>query len=83
MVWLPNDASKQYCIPARDLQSITYADLNKYINKKLTTFNQFKNHLIFGVWNWNLVQIEKHQNATVQLFLRTKYANTLSLCLFV
>jgi len=50
VVYLHNDASKQYCIRARDLQSITSVDLNKYINKKRTTFNQFKNHLIFSVW---------------------------------
>ena len=56
------------CVLIRDLQSITQAHLNKHINKKLTTFNQSENHLIFGVWKWNMVQIGRHQHVTFQLF---------------
>jgi hypothetical protein len=44
----PNDDSKQYYIPARDIQSITQTDLNKYINQKWTTFNQFRKS--FDIW---------------------------------
>ena len=43
-----NDVSKQYYIPARNLESISQADLNKYINKTWTTFNQFKKS--FDIW---------------------------------
>jgi hypothetical protein len=35
-------------IPARDLQSITQDDFNKYINEKWATFNQFKKS--FDIW---------------------------------
>ncbi|CAM4814310.1 unnamed protein product [Rotaria magnacalcarata] len=45
---VPNDSSKKYYIPARDLQSITQANLDKYKNKKWTTFNQFKKS--FDIW---------------------------------
>ncbi|CAF3389641.1 unnamed protein product [Rotaria socialis] len=43
-----NDSSNKYYIPGRDLQSITQANLDKYENKKWTTFNQFKKS--FDIW---------------------------------
>ncbi|CAF1023430.1 unnamed protein product [Rotaria sordida] len=42
IICIENSDSKQYYIPARDLQSITQADLYKYKNRKLSNFNQFK-----------------------------------------
>ena len=39
---------KQNYMPARDLQPITKADLNKFKNKKWTIFNQFKKS--FDIW---------------------------------
>ncbi|CAF4518163.1 unnamed protein product [Rotaria socialis] len=45
---IPNDSSNKYYIPARDLQSITQANLDKYENKKWATFNQFKKS--FDIW---------------------------------
>ncbi|CAF1234572.1 unnamed protein product [Didymodactylos carnosus] len=48
VICVSNDFSKTYYIPARDLQSITKADLDKYKNKKWTTFNQFKKS--FDIW---------------------------------
>ncbi|CAF2516970.1 unnamed protein product [Rotaria sp. Silwood2] len=48
IVCIPNVSSKKYYIPARDLQSITQATLDKYENKKWTTFNQFKKS--FDIW---------------------------------
>lgn len=48
IVCIPNDSSKKYFISARDLQSITQANLDKYENKKWTTFNQFKKS--FDIW---------------------------------
>ena len=42
VICVQNDIVKQYFIPARDLESISRTDLNKYTNKKWTTFNQFK-----------------------------------------
>jgi len=48
IICISNDSSKTYYIPARDLQSITQADSNKYKNKKWTTFNQFKKS--FNIW---------------------------------
>ena len=78
-----NDVSKQYIIPVRNLESITKADLNKYINKNGQPLISLKNHMIFGVWKCRMIQIGKHQNATVQLFLKTTYVNTLLVWLFV
>ncbi|CAF3712454.1 unnamed protein product [Rotaria socialis] len=43
-----DDVSKKYYIPARNLESISQADLNKYVNRKWTTFNHFKNS--FDIW---------------------------------
>jgi SWIM zinc finger len=48
IICIPNDSSKKYYIPARDLQSITQANLDKYKNNKWTTFNQFKKS--FDIW---------------------------------
>jgi hypothetical protein len=48
IICIQNDISKQYYIPARDLESISQVDLNRYINKKWTTFNQFKKS--FDIW---------------------------------
>ncbi|CAF4034974.1 unnamed protein product, partial [Rotaria magnacalcarata] len=45
---IPNDSSKQYYIPARDLQSITQVNLDKYENKNEQLLINSKNHLIFG-----------------------------------
>ncbi|CAM4988824.1 unnamed protein product, partial [Rotaria socialis] len=42
------DSSKTCYIPARDIQSITQANLNKYKNKKWSTFNQFQKS--FDIW---------------------------------
>ncbi|CAF2925683.1 unnamed protein product [Rotaria sp. Silwood2] len=39
IICISNDSSKTYSIPVCNLQSITKADLNKYKNKKWTTFN--------------------------------------------
>ena len=40
--------TKKYYIPAPDLQSITQASIDKYENKRWTTFNQFKKS--FDIW---------------------------------
>jgi hypothetical protein len=48
IICVSNDFTKTYYIPARDLQSITKADLNKYKNNKWTIFNQFKKS--FDIW---------------------------------
>ncbi|CAF4227083.1 unnamed protein product, partial [Rotaria sordida] len=40
IICISNDSSKTYYIPARDLQSISQANLNKYKNKTWSTFNQ-------------------------------------------
>ncbi|CAF1449502.1 unnamed protein product [Adineta ricciae] len=39
---LSHGSTKKYYIPARDIQSITRSDINKYNKKQWTTFNQFK-----------------------------------------
>ncbi|CAF4190038.1 unnamed protein product, partial [Rotaria sordida] len=48
IICISNNSSKIYYISARDLQSITQADLTKYKNKTWTTFNQFKK--LFDIW---------------------------------
>ncbi|CAF2245583.1 unnamed protein product, partial [Rotaria magnacalcarata] len=48
IISIPNDSSNKYYIPARDLQFITQANLDKYENKKWTSFNQFKKS--FDIW---------------------------------
>ncbi|CAF2081129.1 unnamed protein product [Rotaria magnacalcarata] len=48
IICISNDSSKTCYIPARDIQSITQANLNKYKNKKWSTFNQFQKS--FDIW---------------------------------
>ncbi|CAF4168170.1 unnamed protein product [Rotaria sordida] len=48
IICISNDSSKIYYIPARDLQSISQASLNKYKNKTWSTFNQFTKS--FDIW---------------------------------
>ncbi|CAF4737801.1 unnamed protein product [Rotaria sp. Silwood2] len=48
IICISNDSSKTYYIPARDLQSISQASLNKYKNKTWSTFNQFTKS--FDIW---------------------------------
>ncbi|CAF4423464.1 unnamed protein product, partial [Rotaria sp. Silwood2] len=51
IICIPNDSSKIYYIPARDLKSTTQAELIKY-NKKWTTFGQFKKS--FDIWRMEM-----------------------------
>jgi hypothetical protein len=69
---LTKDVSKQYYMSARNLESISQADLNKCISKQWTTFNK---SLIFGAWKFRMIQIGKHQDSPVQLFLKAIYAS--------
>ncbi|CAF2123572.1 unnamed protein product [Rotaria magnacalcarata] len=48
IICIQNDISKQYYIPARNLESISQIELKKYINKNWTTFNQFKKS--YDIW---------------------------------
>ncbi|CAF3862535.1 unnamed protein product [Rotaria sp. Silwood1] len=45
---ISNDSTKIYYIPARQLQSFTQTDLNRYKKQKFTTFNQFQKS--FDIW---------------------------------
>jgi hypothetical protein len=48
IICIQNDVSNQYYIPARNLESISQIALKKYIEKKWTTFNQFKKS--YDIW---------------------------------
>ncbi|CAF2860788.1 unnamed protein product, partial [Rotaria sp. Silwood2] len=48
VICIKNDVSNKYYIPAGNLESISQGDLNKYVNKKWTTFNQFMKS--FDIW---------------------------------
>ncbi|CAF1021873.1 unnamed protein product [Didymodactylos carnosus] len=48
VVCLQNDVFKQYYIPARNLEFISQADLNKYIKKNGQPSTSSKRFLIFG-----------------------------------
>jgi hypothetical protein len=48
IVCIPSGSKKIYYIPARDLQSLTQTDLNRYKQHKFTTFNQFQKS--FDIW---------------------------------
>lgn len=48
IICIENNVSKQYYIPARNLESISQSDLKKFMNKKWTTFNQFKKS--YDIW---------------------------------
>ena len=48
VICIKTDVSNKYYIPAGNLESISQGDLNKYINKKWTTFNQFIKS--FDIW---------------------------------
>ncbi|CAF1366121.1 unnamed protein product [Rotaria sordida] len=47
VICLSHGSLKKYYIPARDIQSITKNDINKY-NKQWTTFNQFRKS--YDIW---------------------------------
>ena len=38
--------------------------------KSRQTLINLKNHSIFGVWNWRMIQIGKNQDAIVPLFFK-------------
>ncbi|CAF4537726.1 unnamed protein product [Didymodactylos carnosus] len=48
IVCIPSGSKKIYYIPARDLQSLTQTDLDRYKQQKFTTFNQFQKS--FDIW---------------------------------
>ncbi|CAF4272471.1 unnamed protein product [Rotaria sordida] len=48
IICIPNDCSKTCYIPARDLQSISQATLNKYQNQTWSIFYQFTKS--FDIW---------------------------------
>ncbi len=48
IVRIPSGSKRIYYIPARDLQSLTQIDLNRYKQQKFTTFNQFQKS--FDIW---------------------------------
>jgi predicted DNA-binding antitoxin AbrB/MazE fold protein len=52
-----NNSSETFYIPARDLKSITQAELTKYKKKKWTTFNMFRKS--FDIW---CMEMEKNED---------------------
>ena len=44
--------------------------------KSRQTLINLKNHSIFGVWNWRMIQIGKNQDAIVPLFFKELYTQT-------
>ena len=48
IICISNDSSKIWYITALDIHSITQANINKYKNKKWSTFNQFQKP--FDIW---------------------------------
>jgi hypothetical protein len=48
VICINNESSKVYYILARDLDSISQTNLNRYKKQRLTTFNQFKKS--FDIW---------------------------------
>ena len=74
-ICIQNDVSKQYYIPARNLESISQIDLKKYIKKTGQPSISSRSRMIFGVWRCRMILIGKRQNVIVQLFLKITYAS--------
>ena len=69
-ICISNNSSKIFYVPARDLQSITQAELTKYKKRKWTTFNQFKKS--FDIWCMEMEDISdwKRSKCNCPAFLK-------------